>query len=127
MHPELIDRFIERVMGGSDVQCAEEEEEDKDKEEEEEEEHGTKTSDGVDDIASYLFDWGLPGQVDEMLEEEFHVPRLFAGDLLQCLPPGSLFRDAWPSLFVGPKGTRSGLHVDSFGRCTRHQSLNPKP
>ena len=25
------------------------------------------------------------------------------------------YRDTWPSLFLQPKGTRSGLHVDSFG------------
>jgi hypothetical protein len=121
----MIDRFIERVMGGSDVHGGEDDENDKDKDKDRckckeegdaSKEHGMKESEGVGDNASYLFDWGLPGQVDEMLEEEFRVPRLFAGDLLQHLPPGSLFRDAWPSLFVGPKGTRSGLHVDSFGR-----------
>ena len=26
-----------------------------------------------------------------------------------------MYRDAWPSLFVGPRGTRSGLHIDAFG------------
>ena len=27
----------------------------------------------------------------------------------------SVYRDAWPSLFVGPAGSASGLHIDSFG------------
>jgi Flp pilus assembly protein TadG len=28
---------------------------------------------------------------------------------------GLPFVDSWPSLFVGPSGSRSGLHIDAFG------------
>ena len=28
---------------------------------------------------------------------------------------GSLYREAWPSLFLGPKGSRCALHVDTCG------------
>jgi hypothetical protein len=64
----------------------------------------------------YLFDWSLPSNVPELCEE-LRIPEYFSKDWLQCLPEGTLFRDAWPSLFVARKGTRSGLHVDTFGRC----------
>ena len=77
----------------------------------------------------YLFDFGLPLSAPFFVEK-LTIPRYFAGDLLQrfslffffsflsfflsfCVsksqefsirtPPGSLYRDAWPSLFVGPK------------------------
>ena len=64
----------------------------------------------------YLFDWSLPQHcADELLRGGFRVPRYFANDLLQRLEPGSLYRDAWPSLFVGPAGSRCSVHVDTFG------------
>ena len=44
-----------------------------------------------------------------------HIPRYFAQDFLQRTAPGSLYRESWPSLFVGPAGTRSSLHIDAFG------------
>ena len=65
----------------------------------------------------YLYDWSLPQHcADELLHAGgFRVPRYFANDLLQRLEPGSLYRDAWPSLFVGPAGSRCSVHVDTFG------------
>ena len=67
-----------------------------------------------DEEPAYLFDWSLPQHCPAMLEE-FVVPRYFAGDLLQRAPPGSLLREAWPSLFIGPRGSRCALHVDAYG------------
>ena len=64
--------------------------------------------------STYLFDWNLPGNAASMCAE-LRIPDYFADDFLQHLPDGSMYKDAWPSLFVGPRGTRSGLHVDAFG------------
>mmetsp|Transcript_46767 Transcript_46767/g.146643 ORF Transcript_46767/g.146643 Transcript_46767/m.146643 type:complete len:307 (-) Transcript_46767:521-1441(-) len=63
----------------------------------------------------YIFDWNLPGNAPDLVDE-LRIPKFFSGDLLQHLPEGSLYREAWPSLFIGPKGSRSGLHIDAFGR-----------
>lgn len=84
----------------------------------------------------YLFDWSLPlnapsllegyvedgndgtGQVDKcgkLRRGEFVVPRYFCNDLLQRTPPGSLYRESWPSLFIGPSGSSCSLHIDTFG------------
>ena len=62
----------------------------------------------------YLFDWSLPLHCPE-LANEMNIPKYFAGDLLQRTPPGSLYRDTWPSLFIAPAGICSQLHVDAFG------------
>jgi hypothetical protein len=62
----------------------------------------------------YLFDWNLPDNAPNLCSE-ISIPAYFADDLLQQLPEGAMYRDAWPSLFVGPRGTRSGLHIDAFG------------
>ena len=43
------------------------------------------------------------------------VPAFFAQDLLQRCPAGTLYRDSWPSLFVGPAGSGAELHIDAFG------------
>ena len=63
----------------------------------------------------YLFDWSLPSNVPDLCRE-LRVPEYFADDWLQGLPEGTRFKDAWPSLFVARRGTRSGLHIDTFGR-----------
>ncbi|CAN0392533.1 unnamed protein product, partial [Discosporangium mesarthrocarpum] len=67
----------------------------------------------------YLHDWSLPqnlGVDSPLLKGMFQVPRYFAGDLLQRVAGRGLpYTDSWPSLFVGPKGTKSDTHVDSFG------------
>jgi len=34
---------------------------------------------------------------------------------LQRAPPGSLLREAWPSLFIGPPRSRCSVHVDAYG------------
>jgi hypothetical protein len=68
--------------------------------------------------STYLFDWNLPDNAPHLCSE-LNIPIYFADDLLQRLPEGTMYRDAWPSLFVGPRGTRSGLHVDAFGRYVR--------
>lgn len=53
----------------------------------------------------YLFDWSLPQHCPSLLDE-LVVPRHFAGDLLQRATRGTLYREAWPSLFIGPAGSR---------------------
>jgi len=63
----------------------------------------------------YLFDWSLPLNAPA-LAAEFTVPAYFGRDnLLTRTACGALYRDSWPSLFVGPAGTSSGLHIDAFG------------
>lgn len=49
------------------------------------------------------------------LVKELTVPMYFTGDLLQDTPPGTLYRDSWPSLFVSPSNITSYLHIDTFG------------
>jgi len=62
----------------------------------------------------YLFDWSLPLNCPELVKE-LRIPKYFAGDFLQRTPPGSLYHDSWPSLFIAPAGITSELHVDAFG------------
>eukprot|EP00163_Fabomonas_tropica_P005637 TRINITY_DN1524_c0_g1_i1.p1 TRINITY_DN1524_c0_g1~~TRINITY_DN1524_c0_g1_i1.p1 ORF type:complete len:667 (-),score=187.12 TRINITY_DN1524_c0_g1_i1:210-2210(-) len=64
----------------------------------------------------YVFDWPLPDGCPALMEE-FSMPKYFAGDLLQRVPRNIdvPYRDAWPSLFIGPGGSKSALHTDSFG------------
>lgn len=64
--------------------------------------------------SKYLFDWSIPLNCPE-LAKQLTIPRYFAGDFLQRTPPGSLYRDSWPSLFISPAGITSELHVDAFG------------
>lgn len=63
----------------------------------------------------YLFDWLLPYNCPELLDT-FVVPAYFAGDLMQRTVRGwhVPHRDDWPSLFIGPAGSRSSMHVDAF-------------
>eukprot|EP01065_Artemidia_motanka_P015526 TRINITY_DN19302_c0_g1_i1.p1 TRINITY_DN19302_c0_g1~~TRINITY_DN19302_c0_g1_i1.p1 ORF type:complete len:435 (+),score=87.10 TRINITY_DN19302_c0_g1_i1:60-1364(+) len=76
--------------------------------------HQTAAADGR---LQYIHDWPLielcPGSL-----VNFTIPKYFSGDLLQRLPStgGDLpaYRNSWPSLFMGPKGSRSALHRDSF-------------
>lgn len=83
----------------------------------------TTTTGAADDASEtthlrnlYLHDWGLPAAAPDLLDKlDVHIPRYFCGDLLQRCPPGSLYRESWPSLFVAKPGLRSGLHVDTFG------------
>eukprot|EP00752_Nemacystus_decipiens_P008342 g7456.t1 len=67
----------------------------------------------------YLHDWSLPqnlGAGSSLLADRFQVPKFFAGDMLQRLAGQGLpYTDSWPSLFVGPKGSKSDTHIDSFG------------
>ena len=62
----------------------------------------------------YLFDWSLPLNCPELVKE-LQIPKYFASDFLQRTPPGSLYCDSWPSLFIAPVGITSELHVDAFG------------
>eukprot|EP00047_Mylnosiga_fluctuans_P006817 m.249306 g.249306 ORF g.249306 m.249306 type:complete len:494 (+) comp16067_c0_seq1:94-1575(+) len=63
---------------------------------------------------NYLFDWSLPLFCPE-LAADLAVPKYFANDFLQRTAPGSMYRDSWPSLFIGAMGAGGGLHVDAFG------------
>jgi len=62
----------------------------------------------------YLFDWSLPLNAPN-LAKEFKVPKYFEDNILTATSPDALYRQSWPSLFLGPKGTKSGLHIDAFG------------
>jgi len=64
-----------------------------------------------------LFDWPLQQECPELLAQHMRVPKYFAQDWLQRVPPSQPlhWRDFWPSLFVGRNGTFSGAHVDTFG------------
>eukprot|EP00656_Telonema_subtile_P035014 TRINITY_DN39037_c0_g1_i2.p1 TRINITY_DN39037_c0_g1~~TRINITY_DN39037_c0_g1_i2.p1 ORF type:complete len:392 (+),score=94.92 TRINITY_DN39037_c0_g1_i2:207-1382(+) len=64
--------------------------------------------------AGYLHDWSLPQNAPDVLSE-LSIPKYFAADWLQRVVNDSMYRDSWPSLFVGPAGSRSELHVDGFG------------
>lgn len=46
--------------------------------------------------------------------EELTIPEYVSDDLLRRTPPGSLYRDSWPSLFIAPPNIVSELHVDAF-------------
>ncbi|CAN0330004.1 unnamed protein product [Pylaiella littoralis] len=75
--------------------------------------------DGQEREPLYLHDWSVPqnlGSDCSLLAGRFQVPKFFAGDMLQRLAGQGLpYTDSWPSLFVGPKGSKSDTHVDSFG------------
>jgi len=64
--------------------------------------------------SKYCHDWSIPLHCPELLQPGFRIPKYFAADYLQQTPQGTLYKDTWPSLFIGPKGTFSELHVDAF-------------
>ena len=70
---------------------------------------------GPSSAPPYLFDWSLPQHCPGLLDE-FVVPSYFCADLLQRTPEGSLLRESWPSLFIGPRCSRCAVHVDAYGR-----------
>eukprot|EP00041_Stephanoeca_diplocostata_P017326 m.346130 g.346130 ORF g.346130 m.346130 type:complete len:340 (+) comp20666_c0_seq72:1349-2368(+) len=66
----------------------------------------------------YLFDYSLNTGCPA-LAQELVIPKYFARDMLQRIPPESLpptsYRDFWPSLFVGRGGaTGSDMHIDAW-------------
>ena len=61
----------------------------------------------------YLYDCSLPLKVPTLCEG-LGVPAYFAHDWLQRTRHLHAFSRSWPSLFVGPTGTRSSLHVDQW-------------
>jgi len=68
----------------------------------------------LDSEKRYLVDWSIPQNCEELLQN-FKLPIYFSYDILQCSPVDSIYRDTWPSLFIGAAGTQSKLHIDSFG------------
>jgi hypothetical protein len=64
------------------------------------------------DQHEYLFDFPLPIHRPELLEG-LQIPRYFSQDFFQRTPEGSLYRDSWPSLFIGPPGSACALHIDA--------------
>ncbi|OQR98177.1 hypothetical protein ACHHYP_09040 [Achlya hypogyna] len=62
----------------------------------------------------YLHDHSVPLHFPDLIQD-VSIPSYFAADFLQRMPEGSLYRETWPSLFVGPRGSASQLHIDSFG------------
>lgn len=62
----------------------------------------------------YVHDLPLPRWCPKVMPE-FRVPKYFAQDYLQRIQHDHfMIQRAWPSLFVGPKGSSSALHVDSL-------------
>jgi hypothetical protein len=61
----------------------------------------------------YIFDWSLPRACKELLKG-LVIPKYFANDYLQRIPRNG-YTSAWPSLFVGRKGTGAAVHIDSGG------------
>jgi hypothetical protein len=76
-----------------------------------------RDADGGNDTALGVFDWSLAKHCPELLERHLRVPKFFAQDYMQRVPPALPlnYRDSWPSLFVGRNGTFGGLHKDVFG------------
>lgn len=62
----------------------------------------------------YLFDWSLPLYCPQ-LAEEFTIASCFSDDFLKRTSSCALYHSSWPSLFIAPAGTNSGLHIDAFG------------
>jgi hypothetical protein len=62
--------------------------------------------------ARYLHDWSLPQFAPDLMPDVVPLPH-FAGDLIRRCADGTMLSNSWPSLFVGPAGTQSSLHVDS--------------
>ena len=62
--------------------------------------------DSLNDL--YLLDWSLPVNCPDFLKD-YVIPKYFSLDYLQQTTEGS---HQWPSLFIGNKGTASGLHAD---------------
>ncbi|ETW08393.1 hypothetical protein H310_00983 [Aphanomyces invadans] len=75
-----------------------------------------KGSPGADSL--YVHDVSIPLHLPGkllVLTRHLRIPAYFAGDWLQHTPEGTMYRETWPSLFLGPEGTESQTHVDSFG------------
>ena len=72
---------------------------------------------GDDDAVIGLFDWPLQRNCSELLARHMRVPKYFAQDWLQRVPPQQPldYRDGFPSLFVGRNGSFSSAHIDTFG------------
>ena len=64
-----------------------------------------------------LFDWPMGRFCSELLEDHYVVPKYVAQDFLQRVPPNIplMYRDSWPSLFIGRNNSFGGLHIDVFG------------
>jgi len=62
----------------------------------------------------YLFDWSLPLYCPQ-LAHEFTITSHFSEDFLKRTSSSALYHSSWPSLFIAPAGTNSGLHIDAFG------------
>jgi len=68
-----------------------------------------RTSDPEESL--YLFDWGLSSNCPQVLQELI-MPSYIAGDAFRLFPHSVLDHN-WPSLLVGPAGSRSTLHIDA--------------
>lgn len=77
----------------------------------------------------YVHDWSLllkcPAAFLPSSSRRFVVPKYFSDDLLQRLPAGRglLCRDEWPSLFIGAKGSLSGVRSLSSPWSVSHNFL----
>lgn len=68
---------------------------------------------GEGEPLTYLYDCSLPLKVPSLCES-VGIPAYFAHDWLQRTRRLHAFSRSWPSLFVGPTGTRSSLHIDQW-------------
>ena len=64
----------------------------------------------------YIINFSLALRCPHVLKD-FMVPKFFSSDLFQKAPNAEarFIKDSWPCLNVGPSGTKTGLHTDSFG------------
>ena len=62
-------------------------------------------ADGADSVG--IFDMPLFSVCPSLLEQHFVMPKYFAQDFMQRVPPATAlkYRDSWPSLFIGMNGT----------------------
>jgi hypothetical protein len=72
---------------------------------------------GSNPSAVGVWDLRLSSFCPELLDSHYTVPKYVAQDFLQRVPGTRplLYRDSWPSLFVGANSSYGGLHRDVFG------------
>jgi len=66
-----------------------------------------------DENPLYIHDASIPLNFPSLLSDVV-VPKFFCQNFLNLLPEHYMYARSWPSLFLGPKDTISGLHVDAF-------------
>ena len=58
---------------------------------------------------------------------EFLTPKYFLDDLLKMTAPGALYRESWPSLFIGERPSVSDPHALLCGSRSKTSVADPDP